>query len=75
MNTNRLVKIIIVIAVLVIGGFTLRAVLNTQDILSAPAEIPETGGQPLGASSLDLVRSIDLSGIPHDLAVDAQGNL
>jgi len=75
MNTNRLVKIIIVIAVLVIGGFTLRAVLNTQDILSAPAEIPETGGQPLGASSLDLVRIIDLSVIPHDLAVDAQGNL
>jgi len=75
MNTNRLVKIIIVIAVLVVGGFTLRAVLNTQDILSAPAEIPETGGQPLGGSSLDLMRIIDLSVIPHDIAVDSQGNL
>jgi len=75
MKTNLLVKIIIVIAVLVVGGFTLRAVLNTQDILSAPAEVPETGGPPTGASSLDLMRIIDLSVIPHDIALDAQGNL
>ena len=87
MNTNRLVKIIIVIAVLVVGGFTLRAVLNSQDILSPTAEnaerqagdgeinIPATGGQPVGASSLDLMRIIDLTVIPHDIALDAQGNL
>ena len=87
MNTSRLVKIIIVIAVLVVGGFTLRAVLNTQDILSSTAEnveqqagegemnIPATGSQSLGISSLDLLRIIDLSVIPHDIAVDAQGNL
>jgi uncharacterized surface protein with fasciclin (FAS1) repeats len=87
MNTNRLAKIIIVIAVLVVGGFTLRAVLNMQDILSSPAEnagepagdsemqTPATSSQPVGTSALDLMRIIELSVIPHDIAVDAQGNL
>ena len=105
MNTNRLVKIIIVIALLAVGGFTLRAVLTSRELLSTtPADaqeapitntvqepameeiqeeptpapkvnIPATGSPPLGTSSLDLLRIIDLSVIPHDLAVDAQGNL
>ena len=106
MNTNRLVRIVIVIALLAVGGFTLRAVLNSRGLLStvptdipntsipdvveeptnmeevqeeptqAPeVQIPETGGPPLGTSSLDLLRIIDLSVIPHDIAVDAQGNL
>jgi len=76
MNMNRIVKMLVVIVVLVLGGFTLRAVLNTQDMLSSPNEkIQETERQPIGTSALDLMRIIGLSVAPHDLAVDAQGNL
>jgi uncharacterized surface protein with fasciclin (FAS1) repeats len=124
MNTNRLVKIIIIIALLAVGGFTLRAVLNTREFLSpapvdaqaeliatdsqretisdgtqkkpisdeteaeppmeevqeeptqaAEMEEPEAEAQPVGSSALDLARIVELSVIPHDFAIDAQGNL
>ena len=43
MNTNRLVRIVIVIALLAVGGFTLRAVLNSRELLSTvPTDIPNT---------------------------------
>lgn len=86
MNINRFGKLLIIVAVLVVGGFTLRAVMNSRDILSPKTESGETlpaeqleentsSDEKIGASSLDLARIISITVAPHDIAVDAQGNL
>ena len=86
MNINRFGKLLIIVAVLVVGVFTLRAVMNSRDILSPKTESEEpmpaenleentSSDETIGTSSLDLARIINITVAPHDLAVDDQGNL
>jgi DNA-binding beta-propeller fold protein YncE len=43
MNTNRILITIIVVAVVLVGVFTVRALLNSQEVLSPePSEVPES---------------------------------
>lgn len=42
MNANRLVKVVIAVALLVVGFFTFRAVQNTSEVISSsPTNVPE----------------------------------
>jgi uncharacterized surface protein with fasciclin (FAS1) repeats len=89
MNASRIVKILIVVALLVVGFFTVRAMMNTREMVSpettsipdtspiqeSAVEEPAQGSQPFGTSVLDLVRGINLSVTPHDFAVDSHGNI
>lgn len=87
MFTNRILKIVIVLALIVVAGFTVRAFMNTEALMPAetePAEEPAAespeateaaSALPVGAASLDLVRIVELPLVPHDFAVGANGSL